>query len=279
MSPPPSGAGRLGLLALGAARWPASSPGRSGFTIWLPPGPARQAENGDRGVWAAGPPALYVAGYVIGELLFVPALPLAVSSAASCSGRYGAPCTRGSRGPSRPPSLSWSPGIWLGTPWSDGRRRAPGWRGSTRPSSITAGASSMLTRLIPLFPFNLQNFAYGLTRIPFWVLRRGHGGVHPAGDHCLHPGRRRTVQRGQPPRTIAWTLAAAGVLIVLVSLLPRWLGPQELGGQGSPEPGALRSLHRAAIDRRLPVLDEAGHLEAVLAEVARGCPGADVARR
>ena len=27
----------------------------------------------------------------------------------------------------------------------------------------------MLTRLVPLFPFNLQNFAYGLTRIPFWT--------------------------------------------------------------------------------------------------------------
>ena len=26
----------------------------------------------------------------------------------------------------------------------------------------------------------------------------------------------------------------------------------------------------------LPVLDEAGHLEAVLAELARGCPGADI---
>ncbi|MCZ7624590.1 MAG: TVP38/TMEM64 family protein [Candidatus Methylomirabilis sp.] len=26
----------------------------------------------------------------------------------------------------------------------------------------------MITRLVPLFPFNLQNYAYGLTRIGFW---------------------------------------------------------------------------------------------------------------
>ena len=26
----------------------------------------------------------------------------------------------------------------------------------------------MITRLVPLFPFNLQNFAYGITDIGFW---------------------------------------------------------------------------------------------------------------
>jgi uncharacterized membrane protein YdjX (TVP38/TMEM64 family) len=26
----------------------------------------------------------------------------------------------------------------------------------------------MITRLIPLFPYNLQNFAYGITDISFW---------------------------------------------------------------------------------------------------------------
>ena len=27
----------------------------------------------------------------------------------------------------------------------------------------------ILTRLIPLFPYNIQNYAYGLTAIPFWT--------------------------------------------------------------------------------------------------------------
>jgi len=26
----------------------------------------------------------------------------------------------------------------------------------------------ILTRLVPLFPYNIQNYAYGLTAIPFW---------------------------------------------------------------------------------------------------------------
>ena len=26
----------------------------------------------------------------------------------------------------------------------------------------------MITRLVPIFPFNLQNFAYGITDIKFW---------------------------------------------------------------------------------------------------------------
>ena len=50
----------------------------------------------------------------------------------------------------------------------------------------------MLTRLIPLFPFNLQNFAYGLTRIPFWV----YVGVTAV---CILPG------------TIAFTLAGGAL--------------------------------------------------------------------
>ena len=80
----------------------------------------------------------------------------------------------------------------------------------------------MVTRLVPLFPFNLQNFAYGLTRIPFWT----YVGVSAM---CILPG---TIaftlaggafSGGGSPAGIAWTLAAAAALIVLVSLVPRWL--------------------------------------------------------
>jgi uncharacterized membrane protein YdjX (TVP38/TMEM64 family) len=80
----------------------------------------------------------------------------------------------------------------------------------------------MLTRLVPLFPFNLQNFAYGLTRIPFWT----YVGVTAV---CILPGTIAftlaggALSGGGGPRRIAWTLAGAGVLIVVVSLVPRWL--------------------------------------------------------
>ena len=80
----------------------------------------------------------------------------------------------------------------------------------------------MVTRLVPLFPFNLQNFAYGLTRIPFWT----YVGVSAL---CMLPGTVAftlaggALSGGGSPTGSLWTLAAAAALIVLVSLVPRWL--------------------------------------------------------
>ena len=81
----------------------------------------------------------------------------------------------------------------------------------------------LITRLVPVFPFNLQNYAYGVTGIGF-------------GAYAL------TSWLGMLPATVAFTLAGgalgesgwdlqwilpwlgvAGVLLALLSLLPRWL--------------------------------------------------------
>ena len=77
----------------------------------------------------------------------------------------------------------------------------------------------MITRLIPLFPFNLQNYAYGLTKIRFatyffvsWI--------------CMLPGTAAYVQlgaavnlgEGDIKKTLIY-LAGAGIFIVLVSLI------------------------------------------------------------
>lgn len=78
----------------------------------------------------------------------------------------------------------------------------------------------MITRLIPIFPFNLQNYAYGLTQIKFstyflvsWI--------------CMLPGTVAYVQLGAAVnvgegnvRTTLLYLAGAGIFIVLVSLIP-----------------------------------------------------------
>ena len=123
----------------------------------------------------------------------------------------------------------------------------------------------MVTRLVPLFPFNLQNFAYGLTRIPFWT----YLGVSAV---CILPG------------TIAFTLAAGA--------LQRGArrGPVDPRGRGgadrlgfahspmarTPEPGRPGSSWALTVETPVvrlsivvPVLDEARHLEALLADLPR----------
>ena len=81
----------------------------------------------------------------------------------------------------------------------------------------------MLTRLVPIFPFNLQNYAYGLTSIRFTTY------VIVSAIFML-PGTAVFVQlggafvsgEGNIWKTLLY-LGAAGVLLLLLSLLPKFL--------------------------------------------------------
>ncbi len=81
----------------------------------------------------------------------------------------------------------------------------------------------MLTRLVPIFPFNLQNYAYGLTSIRFSIY------VLVSAIFML-PGTAVFVQlggafvsgEGNIWKTLLY-LGAAGVLLLLLSLLPKFL--------------------------------------------------------
>jgi uncharacterized membrane protein YdjX (TVP38/TMEM64 family) len=228
----PTGAGRLGalvlvLLATGLLAW--------AFGLHDLVRLERLARFRTRieafGAWA---PPLYVAGYVIAELLFVPALPLTLLGGLVF-------------GPVRGTVYTWIGGtlaaaIAFLVARHLARDTVDRWRArSPRLERIDAAVERhgwrilMLTRLVPLFPFNLQNFAYGLTRIPFWT----YVGVTAV---CILPGTFAftlaggALSSGGNPGTVAWMLAAAGVLIVLLSLAPRWLGRQISAARDLPNP-------------------------------------------
>ena len=170
------------------------------------------------GAWG---PFLYMGGYVVAELLFVPALPLTLLGGLVFGPVWGTVYT------------------WIAATLAAAlaflvarhlaRDAVERWRArSPRIARIDAAVERhgwrilMVTRLVPLFPFNLQNFAYGLTRIPFWT----YVGVSAL---CMLPGTVAftlaggALSGGGSPARIVWTLAAAAALIVLVSLMPRWL--------------------------------------------------------
>jgi uncharacterized membrane protein YdjX (TVP38/TMEM64 family) len=170
------------------------------------------------GAWG---PVLYVAGYVVAELLFVPALPLTLLGGLVFGPVWGTVYT-------------WTAAtLAAALAFLIARHLARGtverWRArSPRIAQIDAAVERhgwrilMVTRLVPLFPFNLQNFVYGLTRIPFWT-------YVAVSSVCILPGTIAFSVAGSAfsspggGRRIGWTLAAAAVLIVLVSMAPRWL--------------------------------------------------------
>jgi len=78
----------------------------------------------------------------------------------------------------------------------------------------------MITRLVPIFPFNLQNYAYGLTKIGFltfvlvsWVC------MLPGTAAYVQLGAAVNVGEGNITKTLLY-LAGAALCVVLVSLIP-----------------------------------------------------------
>ena len=79
----------------------------------------------------------------------------------------------------------------------------------------------MFTRLVPIFPFNLQNYAYGLTKIKFptYVLVSSIF-MLPGSIAYVQIGGALVSGEGKLNKTLIY-LSVAGVLIVLVSLIPK----------------------------------------------------------
>jgi uncharacterized membrane protein YdjX (TVP38/TMEM64 family) len=78
----------------------------------------------------------------------------------------------------------------------------------------------LITRLVPLFPFNLQNYAYGLTKIRLatYVLLTAVCMV-PGAAVFTFAGGSLASARQDPPKTFVY-LGVAAVLFVAVSLVP-----------------------------------------------------------
>ena len=85
----------------------------------------------------------------------------------------------------------------------------------------------MITRLVPIFPFNFQNYTYGLTKIKFvtfffvsWIC------MLPGTAAYVQLGAAVNVGEGDISATLIY-LAGAGVFIVLVSLIPSLIRKRE----------------------------------------------------
>ena len=82
----------------------------------------------------------------------------------------------------------------------------------------------VITRLVPLFPFNLQNYAYGLTKVGLttYALLTGTCMVPGVAAYTFAGGSLATA-REDLTRTFVY-LGISAVLLVLISLIPGWLG-------------------------------------------------------
>jgi uncharacterized membrane protein YdjX (TVP38/TMEM64 family) len=170
--------------------------------------------------WIA--PAVYVGLWVAACLFFLPGLPVTLLGAVVFGAWWGmfwvvigsnlgaTLAFLAARYAVRPLVESWAAGNPLFRRIDQGVARH-GWR------------MVMITRLVPLFPFNLQNYAYGLTKIslPTYALVSLLCMLPGTAAYCLAAGALVSGQ-GNMGKTLLY-LALGAVCLVLVSLLPGWL--------------------------------------------------------
>lgn len=189
------------------------------------------------GLGAVGPVA-YIALFIAACLFFLPGLPIALLG-----------------------GLAFGP--FLGTIWASigstagataaflvaryvAREMVEGWAQSNPVfKKIDDGVAAqgwrmlMITRLVPLFPFNIQNYAYGLTKI-------GLGTYVLVSWICMLPGAIAFTfmggsivsGQGNLGKTFLY-LGIGAVVFVLISLLPGWIKKRSklaiLTEEGTPE--------------------------------------------
>jgi uncharacterized membrane protein YdjX (TVP38/TMEM64 family) len=171
------------------------------------------------GPWA---PVVFVGGYVVAVVAFVPALPLTILGGLAFGAAWGTAyvivaATTGAclafliaRYAARAAVARWMAGY-------------PALERMDRAVARHGFRIVMITRLVPVFPFNLQNYAYGLTSI-------GFAAYAVTSFLCMLPGTLAFTAAAGAVVAGAWDarrtlllLALAGVLLVALSLLPRWL--------------------------------------------------------
>jgi len=172
--------------------------------------------------WGALGPLVFIAGYVVGVVTFVPGLAMTVLAGVVFGPLWGTLYA----------SIASTVGACLA--FLIARYAARGlvaqWVATSPTLARLDRAAArhgfrlvMITRLVPIFPFNLQNYAYGVTGIGFaayaltsWVCMLPATVAFTVAGGALGEG------GWDPARALPWLALAAAVLILL-SLLPRWL--------------------------------------------------------
>lgn len=163
--PPPQGRGlwgrpaRLGLLALLVAAVAALRV--SGVSDRLDERALREWIGG-YGAWG---PAVYVALYTVAPALFLPGLPFTLAAGVLFGPLWGTAYAL--VGSTLGACLAFAVARYGARGWLEAKLTAPRWRSLDEQVGRQGWKVVALTRLIPVFPFVLLNYAFGLTRIRF----------------------------------------------------------------------------------------------------------------
>lgn len=180
--------------------------------------------------WIAGfgplGPIIYILLYIAACLFFLPGIPIALLAGFSFGPVMGA--VWASIGSTIGASVAFLVARYAA------RGMVEGWvEGNEQFKKIDEGVEKqgwrmlMITRLVPVFPFNLQNFAYGLTKIKF-------GTYVLVSWICMLPGTiaftfmSGAIVNGEGIGKTLMYLGIGAIFFVVISLIPGWLQRRKL---------------------------------------------------
>jgi uncharacterized membrane protein YdjX (TVP38/TMEM64 family)/Fe-S oxidoreductase len=114
------------------------------------------------GAWA---PALYVLVWAVAPVLFLPGLPITIAGGVLFGPFWGVVYTI--TGATVGASSAFLVARYLARDWVAAKLTGPRWEKLDDEVALHGWKVVAFTRLIPAFPFNLLNYAFGLTRVPF----------------------------------------------------------------------------------------------------------------
>jgi uncharacterized membrane protein YdjX (TVP38/TMEM64 family)/Fe-S oxidoreductase len=110
-------------------------------------------------------PLAFILMYSVTPTLFLPGLPMAIAAGILFGPVWGV--VYAITGATIGASISFLVGRYVARDWVEAKLTAPMWKNLDQKVGEQGWKIVAVTRLVPLFPFNLLNYAYGVTRIPF----------------------------------------------------------------------------------------------------------------
>jgi uncharacterized membrane protein YdjX (TVP38/TMEM64 family)/Fe-S oxidoreductase len=110
-------------------------------------------------------PAIYILIYTLAPVLFLPGLPITIVGGVLFGPVWGVVYTI--TGATIGASLAFLVARYVARDWVAGKLTGPNWERLDREVAQHGWKVVAFTRLIPAFPFNLLNYAFGLTRVSF----------------------------------------------------------------------------------------------------------------
>jgi uncharacterized membrane protein YdjX (TVP38/TMEM64 family)/Fe-S oxidoreductase len=172
-------------------------------------------------------PLLYILIYTLAPVLFLPGLPITVVGGILFGPFWGVVYTI--LGSTLGACLAFLVSRYVARGWLERKLRSPKWQRLDQGVERHGWKVVAFTRLIPLFPFNLLNYALGLTKIDFWQYAL-------ATFICMLPACIAYITLSSSlldllKGKISITFVVGLILIILVSMIPYFYHKHKRGNQ------------------------------------------------